>query len=34
MVLADGEEERAATARVLKRYAINEPFHFSADSVP
>jgi len=32
LVLAAGDAEQEATARVLRRYGINEPFHFLADS--
>ena len=32
IVLSAGETEQDATARVLKRYGINEAFHFSEDS--
>ena len=32
IVLAAGEPEQEATARVLRRYGINESFHFLADS--
>lgn len=32
MILAAGEPEQEATARILKRYGINEPSHFLADS--
>ncbi|HYG35725.1 MAG TPA: serine protease [Clostridia bacterium] len=34
MVLEAGNTEQEATARVLKRYGINEPFHFVAQSKP
>jgi hypothetical protein len=29
MVLAAGDAEKTATARVLKRYGINEPFYLA-----
>jgi len=32
VILAAGDPEQEATARVLKRYGINEPFHLLADS--
>ena len=32
IVLAAGDAEQQATARVLKRYGINEPFHLLADT--
>jgi len=32
IVLAAGEAETAATARILKRYGITEPFHFASES--
>jgi PDZ domain len=30
IVLSAGESEKEATARILKRYGIDEPFHFAA----
>ena len=32
IILAAGDPEKEATARILRRYGINEPFHFLADS--
>jgi hypothetical protein len=32
IVIASGDAERDATARILKRYGIIEPFHFAADA--
>ena len=32
MVLAAGDAEHQATARILKRYGITEPFHFASES--